>query len=196
MSDTPVPGDAKKGSRKKWILVLAVAVVLAGAAGAATHFLAPPAGDVEETRKKDTVFVPLEQFTVNLADPGGERLAQIALTLEVVDESAGLAIKSRMPSVRNSILLLLSSKRADDLLNVDGKRHLAAQIALGTGRELGWQPPAREPTQAPGTDAIPAPAPPAPAGVPPEASAAPDARASQVRGNPVQAVHFSHFIVQ
>ncbi len=124
---------------KKWTLVVAIVVVLGAAAGAATQFLGGSADDEQQTvRKRDPIFVSLEQFTVNLADEGGERFAQIGVTLEVADEQTDKALRGLLPSVRNSVLLLLSSKKSEELLTLEGKKLLASQIAAGAAAELGW----------------------------------------------------------
>lgn len=124
---------------KKWTLVVAIVVVLAAAAGAAAQFLGGSGDDEQQTvRKRDPIFVSLEQFTVNLADEGGERFAQIGVTLEVADEQTDKALRGLVPSVRNSVLLLLSSKKSEELLTLDGKKLLASQIAAGAATELGW----------------------------------------------------------
>lgn len=135
---TEVP---RRSRGKKWVLITVAVVVLAGAAGAAAWFLggADAAQKTEApAKKRNPVFVPLEQFTVNLADEGGERFAQIGVTLEVADEQVDKALRALMPSVRNSVLLLLSSKKSEELLTLDGKKHLAEQIAASTATELGW----------------------------------------------------------
>lgn len=126
---------------KKWLLIVVVLVVLGAAAGAALWFLggADAAQQAEApAKKRNPVFVPLEQFTVNLADEGGERFAQVSVTLEVADEQVDKALRTLMPSVRNSVLLLLSSKKSEELLTLDGKKQLAEQIGASAAAELGW----------------------------------------------------------
>ncbi len=189
MSDASANRDTqRKPNRKKWVVIIAAVAALAGGAGAATRFLSGSPGngsdDAAASRKKQPpIFIPLDQFTVNLADEGGERLAQVAVTLEVADDNVGATLKSLMPSVRNTILLLLSSKQTVDLLSVDGKKLLAAQIAQQAGRQLGWQPPAAE-TDGRSGDAD-------------TTVAASGATSPSIGGsNPIEAVHFSHFIVQ
>lgn len=174
MSEASAQAARKKNRGKVWALIVGVVVAIAGAAGAATQFLAGGgqafaggAAQAAAQKKADPIFVALEQFTVNLADEGGERFAQIAITLEVSDEKTDKAIRARMPSIRNSVLLLLSSKKTAELLTLEGKKQLASEIVARTGAELGWQAPAQDAQDAP------APLP-----------------------NPVAAVHFSHFIVQ
>ena len=52
----------------------------------------------------------LESFTVNLADEGGERLAQVAIVLELGGKESEAALAKNLPLVRNNMLLLLSSQ--------------------------------------------------------------------------------------
>jgi len=147
MSEAPAQPAKKKNRAKKWTLIVGTVVVLTAAAGAAAQFLVRPqsadAANAPAARKADPVFVSLEQFTVNLADEGGERFAQVGVTLEVLDERTDKAIRAHMPSIRNSVLLLLSSKQTGDLLTLDGKKQLAAQIAQQAGQQLGWAPQAQ-----------------------------------------------------
>ena len=177
--------------RRLGLIIGLVALLVVGAAGAAAWFMQQPAAEDEEqldapaARKQAApIFVPLDQFTVNLADPGGERMAQIGITLEVDNAKTEAATKTQMPAVRNSILLLLSSSTSAELLTVPGKQQLARRIAELTGQHLGWQPP---PAAGNGANAQPA-----ANEFAPQRQAAPQ----RTRPNPIQAVHFSHFIIQ
>ena len=191
MPDHANPQDAPPAKRsRKPILIVAAALALAGA-GTAAWLLARPADDASASAagasarvRTNTVFVPLEQFTVNLADEGGERFAQVAVTLEVADAATENSIKTRMPAIRNSILMQLSSMESKELLTVSGKELFASRIIALTARELGWQ--ASGATSAKPAD---------PRLKPVEPQRAPEKSAPD-RPNPVAAVHFSHFIVQ
>lgn len=191
MSDHATPQDAPPAKRsRKPILIVAAVLALAGA-GAAAWLLTRPAADAgtaaagASTRARtNAVFVPLEQFTVNLADEGGERFAQVAVTLEVADAATENSIKARMPAIRNSILMQLSSLESKELLTVSGKEQLASRIMALTARELGWQ-----------ASVVAGAKPADPRSKPANPRGAPDKPAPD-RPNPVAAVHFSHFIVQ
>lgn len=178
MPEQPAPPENTPKKRARRPLVLAAAgTLLAAGAGAAWWTMRPAPGTnaaSTATARAESVFLPLESFTVNLADAGGERFAQLSLTLEVVDARAETALKARMPAIRNAVLLLLSSNTSADLLTVAGKQKLAGQVAGIAARELGGQAEAAAPGAA----------------QPRKASLA------QGRPNPVLAVHFSHFIVQ
>ena len=94
MPDKPVAQETPAVKRRKGpILILVAALLLLAGGGAAAWVLMKPAapgneaGDSAPVRAKKhaSLFVPLDPFTVNLADEGGERMAQIAVTLEVAN---------------------------------------------------------------------------------------------------------------
>ena len=143
MPAEPAAPPAKKKSPGKLIAFVAATLVAAGGAGgAAWYFLAHRGGGGEDAVAQASntalkpVFATLEPFTVNLLDDRGERFAQVGLTLEVKDSSVDALIKDRLPAVRNQILLLISSKRIEDLLTPEGKAQLAQEVRTATGRAL------------------------------------------------------------
>lgn len=127
------PAPAPKKSKKKLVLLLAVLVLLLGG-GAGALFLfgggeQPAAAARKPEPPKPPVFLPLEQFTVNLQPDGaGDQFLQIAFTLQVADQEQVDLIKTYMPLVRSRLLLLLSSKKASEISSVDGKKKLSDEI--------------------------------------------------------------------
>ncbi|WP_374341908.1 flagellar basal body-associated protein FliL [Azonexus sp.] len=133
-----------KKSKKLLIIILAVVLVLVLGGGAAAVLLLKGGshGDedeevTEETvkpKKKDKkaeappVFVNMDPFTVNLVPETGDQYLQVVLSLELEDATAETAIKMQMPKIRNNITLLLSSKKASELLPKEGKQQLAAAL--------------------------------------------------------------------
>jgi len=140
---TPPPAAAPKKGKGLLIAVLAgVALLLAGGGGA-WYFLkgsgeaaADTAHGDKKAPKKAPLFVTLEPFTVNLRDDEGAHYLQVAVVLSVTDAGVGDAIKVHMPMIRNGILLLLSSKRSDELASLDGKQKLATEIATEARKPL------------------------------------------------------------
>lgn len=179
-AETPTEAPKKSGKKKLIILIALVLVLAGGGGGAAWFFLMKPADGAKVAEKKKPpakpVFSALDVFTVNLQDERGERFAQVGVTLELRDSATENELKERMPAVRNEILLLLSSKRIEELMSDEGKRELAQQIRTRAAYGMGVKPD--EPVAAPGATAV---------------AAAP--KASPVE-NPVQNVLFSQFIVQ
>ena len=124
---------AGKKSKTMLFAGLALALVGVGAGGGAWWYMRhEPAGSSPEKHKvepvKPPVFAPLDAFTVNLQQEESAQFAQVGLTLRMTDEAAVSELKLRMPEVRDRILLMLSSKKAAQLLSVEGKRKLAEEI--------------------------------------------------------------------
>ena len=186
------PAEALPAPKKKSLLVpiiAAVLVVAVAGGGAAWYFLhGKDAADESPAANTDKppVFVPLDQFTVNLLpDEGNSQYLQVALTLKVADEATVDAIKLRLPEIRNGILLLLSSKKAAEISSLDGKQKLADEVAQQV--TLMIQPKAA----------------PAKRGAPARGEAKPaakgDAKGAGKHAEPearIQAVLFTHFIIQ
>lgn len=124
----PLPEGEPKPRKKRGKLYTMLTLLLLGGAGAAGWYVyAPPAkqADVKQVRATPPVFFPLETFTVNLVPEYGDQYLQVEMTLKAPDQKAIDEIRSRMPEVRNRVLLLLSSMRASQLTPVTGKQRLA-----------------------------------------------------------------------
>ena len=191
-------------SRKKLILMIAgaLALVLVGG-GVGTVFIlknkanaqaeasegqADAAGPVhaKPEAKRDLtstpLFVPLDPFTVNLADREAERYVQIAVTLEIEDSKLADRVKSFMPAIRSNILLAIADRTASELMGREGKASLAERIKRETARGMGYElPPEAEADAGAGAE-----------GKPTRKAAKKTADADL----PVKAVHFSNFIIQ
>lgn len=183
VTDAPAPA---KGKKKLIIIIAAAVLVLAGGGGAAMVLLKkkpaaegedgePVAQAVAHDPKAVPVFVPLDPFTVNLADREAERYAQVGMTLELTDQKSGDLLKAYMPAIRNNILLVLAGKTAAELMDHEGKLLLAAQVRAAALKPLGYEVPD-----------------------PAAAASAPKLRKPVDDGDepPVRAVHFSNFIIQ
>ena len=188
---------AAKPAKSKKLLIIGAVVLLLVVAGAAAAWLltsrhTPDDQDGEHataSAAKPVVaptFLPMDTMVVNLADPGGERFAQIGISLELVDSKTADTLKQFMPSIRSSILLLVSQRSSDELLLREGKEQLAYDILREVSRPLGIQVPKSPPAAA----SRPAGA----AGAGEEAQEAAPRRKQPA--NPVRKVHFSGFIIQ
>ena len=130
------PAEAPKKKKGKLLLIVSlVLVLLAASAGGAWWFLGQTEGDDEEAEQvatKPSVFLPLDQFTVNLQPEDGQQFLQAAVTLKLTEQEVADAIKAQMPEVRNRLLFLLSSKKPSDVATLEGKNKLVDEI----GREV------------------------------------------------------------
>ena len=86
--------------------------------------------------------MPLENFTVNLQLEDSPQYLQVGLTLKIADSAYTDAIKLNMPDIRNRILLLLSSKKASQIVTLAGKQALVDEIMRETAQALGASVPA------------------------------------------------------
>lgn len=187
-AEAPAP---KGGGNKKLIIILAfvLLLVLGGGAAALLILKKKPAEDGEDGAehteapapkkahaKSDhpPTFVPLDPFTVNLADRDVDRFAQIGVTLEVEDPKFADQIKAYMPAVRGNILMVLSRKTAADLLTTEGKEKLAREINREAVRPMGIELDDEDEDDSPKKK---------------------KRRRARVE-SPITGVHFSNFIVQ
>lgn len=183
------------GSRKKvLIIVIAATLLLVVAGGGALLWVmkkraAAAVGDdgvgAQATHTEDRyahgeppTYLPLDPFTVNLADRDAERYAQVGMTLELDDPEFADQIKRYLPAIRNNILMVLAHKTSAELLEREGKLQLAAEIAREVVRPMGIGVAAE------------------PAGAAAAASGPAGMRKPPNAHNPVRRVHFSNFIVQ
>ena len=105
-----------------------------GGESAAAH---APAAAAHGGAKTPPVYLPMDNMVVNLADPGGERVAQVGITLEVVDAKASDSVKAYMPTIRSGVLMLLSQKTSEELLSAEGKQKLIEDILRETSVPFG-----------------------------------------------------------
>jgi flagellar basal body-associated protein FliL len=114
-------------------------------------------GHKSEKKKKKSekpVFVTLESMTVNLADSGTEHFMQLGIDLRVADAHVLDDIKLHLPEIRNGLLLLLSSKRTQDLGSMEGKNRLRAEIREVVNKPLGVNTPAGPPVAATNVEVV------------------------------------------
>lgn len=127
---------AAKSSKKMLFIIIGLVLVLIIGGGAAAFMLmgskSKKASDdhaEEKVVSKVPVFVVIEPFVVNLmSETSGDQFLQIAMTLQVPNQETADAIKLFMPQVRSRLLMVLSSKKASELLSNDGKKALTEEI--------------------------------------------------------------------
>ncbi len=141
-TDEPVKKPAK--GKKMLIIIIAVVLLLALAGGLAFYFVSKqraaalegeggaPATAAHAAPKGPPVYLPLDNMVVNLADPGGEKVAQVGITLQVLNAKASDSVKVYLPTIRSGILLLISQRTAEELLSQEGKQKLAKDILRET----------------------------------------------------------------
>lgn len=121
-------------SKKMLFIIIGAVLVLAIGGGAAFMLMGGKSkkADEEHAEEKSSskvpVFVVIEPFVVNLQQETGDQFLQVALTLQVPNAETAESIKVFMPQVRSRLLMVLSSKKASELLTSEGKRNLTDEI--------------------------------------------------------------------
>lgn len=130
MKADPKAEAAPKSSPKKMIVIALISVAVLGMAGGGAWFFTQGKSDPAKESKKaeKPEFVVLENFTVNLQPEEGEQYLQVGMTLQVSSLEQVELIKTNMARVRNRVLLILSAKKASELISNEGKSALAKEI--------------------------------------------------------------------
>jgi len=133
-------------SKKKLIIIIAAVVVLLAGAGGGWYFMKSkeaakkPAkhGEVHEEAEAEEaegehgpaapIFLPLETFTVNLQPDPDEKFLQLDVSIQVKKPEEAEALKAQMPAIRNRLLMLLTSKQANQISTMEGKQELSNEI--------------------------------------------------------------------
>jgi flagellar FliL protein len=198
-AEAPPPA---KGKKKLIIIIAVAALVLVGGGvgfmlmskkkpadaeeGADSHEKAPPKVVAKAPDPKALpVFVPLDPFTVNLADRDAERFAQVGITLEFTDAKLGEQVKAYMPAIRNNVLMAIADRTAAELLGREGKDRLARKVGNEAARAMGYDVEDDEEDDAGAHGAE------GDKKAPPKKK-----KKKRASDSPVKAVHFSTFIVQ
>jgi flagellar protein FliL len=191
-SNAASAGDAqeKKKGKGKLFIITGLVIALAGSGGGYYWYskkVTEEAEDSEQSKSKKVAlkaptFVALEPFTVNLSDTNAERMAQIAVSLQVSDPKNEEAIKAYMPALRHDILKVISAKESKEILSPEGKDKLAAEIAIVAAERLGWKGADDENEDGEKSDS--------------KSKQKKKKTKAATASNPIDQVHFSQFIVQ
>lgn len=146
-ADPKAEAAAPKSSKKKLILIVVMGLLVLGGGGGAAWFFTQGGDkkeDKHEVAAEPPVFLPIEPFTVNLQPETGEQYLQIQFTLQVPNLAQVELIKLNMPRVRSRLLLLLSAKRASELITVEGKRQLSNEIITQVNQPFADKAPSQQ----------------------------------------------------
>ena len=144
-------GGGKKKGKKKLLIILILALVVLGGGGFAAYkflFSSPekPAvaegteggpvvegqegkagGEAAPEEAKAQVY-PLDPFIVNLADPVGNRYLKIKLALQLDSAMLLTEVETKIPQIRDGVLILLSSKSLSEINTTEGKLKLRSEL--------------------------------------------------------------------
>lgn len=140
MSAAPKDAEAAPKKKSKLLIIIIAAVVVLGAGGGGAWFFLKPKDPsaAHAEPPKPAVFMPLETFTVNLVPQDGQQqYLQAGLTLKLGEQIKETTVKDKMPEIRDRILMVLSSKKASDVLPAEGKKKLAKEIVAAVQSVIG-----------------------------------------------------------
>jgi len=140
----------KKKGKLKWIL-LALIIIVLGAGGyfGYKYFMqgsqnngnaTQAEAQADQEKKREPQMVSLPPFVVNLADPLGRRYLKVSLDVEVVGKKAAQKLEEDMPQIKDSLILLLSSKSYSQVDSMEEKLQLKKQIVSRLNQIAGGSP--------------------------------------------------------
>ncbi len=151
MATKPAEAAAAPPKSKKMLVIVLIVVLVLGLAGVGAFIYVskqraaaaledqdqPAATAKHATPSGPPTYLPLDNMVVNLADPGGEKVAQVGITFELRDAAAGETVKQYLPTIRSGVLLLISQQTSEVLLKREGKEKLALAILREAARPFG-----------------------------------------------------------
>jgi flagellar protein FliL len=137
-------------SKKNIIIIAGIALIVFAVIGGGFFMLwqklsameKPKEGQAAKASEKSDhgsmgpVF-PLESFIVNLSDQGGKRYLRITMGLELGDPKSAEELTKRLPQIRDSILMILPSRKVEELQTTEGKHSLRTEIVSNLNELLG-----------------------------------------------------------
>jgi flagellar FliL protein len=132
--------EGKKKSNMMLIIILAIVVVLIGGGGTVAFLMLqnkesgeasgdnPQQAQAEEAKLGPMVM--LDSFIVNLTGGGGNNYLKIDISLELNNQGLETEITNKMPLVRDTILMLASTKTFEDIQSSQGKIMLKDELQM------------------------------------------------------------------
>lgn len=121
-----------------WMALVGVVALLAGAGG--TYFAVggedrgSEGAEASEAQAEPAPVpfservVPLEPFVVNVTGDEYPRFLKVTVKLEVEEPSQKQIVEDRMAQIRDSLIVLITSKRLSDVSDFEGKALLKQEI--------------------------------------------------------------------
>ena len=130
---------AKKGPPLMIIMAVFAVVVLGAAFMMVQKASAKQKSGTEVKKVEKGPVMTLDEFLVNLSDPGSDHFLKVTVGLEL-DKSKGKtaeSLKETTPEIRDAILSSLSSQTRDMVAPEAGREKLKAQIKKSVNEALG-----------------------------------------------------------
>lgn len=137
--EVKAPPPVQKKGKGMLIGIIAAVVVVLGAGGffafkAMSSSGSEHGGEQEEApahggeKHPESTLYDLDPFIVNLRDNSGTRYLKLTVSLEVASPEAAGELKASTARIRDSLIILLSSKSYADIGTAEGKYHLRDEV--------------------------------------------------------------------
>jgi flagellar FliL protein len=137
--------EETKSKKKLFIIIGAAALVVLIVAGVAGYFLLKkdaPAGEHEAGQEATAEhgkpgadpkivigpMVSISEFIVNIIGEESSHYVKASMSFEMTTAAAVEEANSRMPQIRDAVLLLIGNKTFEELQDLQGKKQLKAEI--------------------------------------------------------------------
>ena len=92
----------------------------------------------QENKEEAPITYPLDTFIVNLMDKSGsgKRYLKAGIILEIGNQEQGMMMEKYKPQLRDTILILLSSKSFKEISTMEGKLELKQELLLRVNQIL------------------------------------------------------------
>lgn len=140
-----VANNAGGGNGLMVVVIVLLMLLLAGVGGLGYYLFTKTnklsdksSSEVEKLHNSVVIFQKLDTFVVNLSGGDGTSMLQVDMQVQLSDDNAKQLLTNLMPKVRSAIILLLSSKTADELSTTEGKMKLKDQVQRVINDSLGF----------------------------------------------------------
>lgn len=89
---------------------------------------------LEQKNKEKMIIFSMDPFVLNLSDPG--RHLKVAVQFELLHEKDESKVKERTPKLRDTLIMLFSSKTTDSVSSPEGKFQLKDEILLRANQAM------------------------------------------------------------
>ena len=124
------------------LIVLASTVLLLGVGGFfgwKWYAARKVAGETTQKQEELSIVYPLKSFIVNLADKKGvgKRYLKITMVVEVGGEEQRALVNNKVPQLRDTVLLMLSSRTIAEITTLEAKLELKQLLLARMNRAVG-----------------------------------------------------------
>ena len=139
MADKKVQPGAE-GKKKPPLMVIIVAAVLLGLVISFAFVKQVSAKESTQPKKVEPgPVIPLDEFLINLADPGGDHFLKLTIALELSKAKGKTPeeLKDQIPAMRDAINSALNEKTRDDLVTNAKREKIKQQLKIAVNKKLG-----------------------------------------------------------